>query len=103
MELLLPVALTLFPNMLPSTFADTLKKEERMKKELQMRLAIAGFFQDTMLEMAAGKQGKLREEGAGASEVLATPITPTDMHSHCAVLLLGDRVLRESSFGRAPA
>jgi hypothetical protein len=45
MELLLPVALKLFPNMLPSTFQDTLKEEETLKKELQMRLAVAKFMQ----------------------------------------------------------
>jgi hypothetical protein len=32
MEFLLPVALRLFPNMLPSTFQDNLKKEDNMKK-----------------------------------------------------------------------
>jgi len=43
MELLLPVALKLFPNMLPSTFEDSFKKEESMKRELRMRLAMASF------------------------------------------------------------
>ena len=57
MELLLPVALKLFPNMLPSTFQDDLKKEEAMKAELQMRLAVAGFFQETLQEMAKKKKG----------------------------------------------
>eukprot|EP00889_Picochlorum_renovo_P007674 jgi/Picre1/34704/NNA_002172.t1 len=41
MELLLPVALKLFPNMLPSTFEDKLKKEEDMKKRVAARLEIA--------------------------------------------------------------
>ena len=36
MELLLPVALKVFPNMLPSTFQDNLKKEENMKRELKV-------------------------------------------------------------------
>lgn len=53
MEFLLPFALKLFPNMLPSTFQDELKKEENMKQELQMRLAVAGFLQETLQEMAA--------------------------------------------------
>ena len=48
MEFLLPFALRLFPNMLPSTFQDELKKEENLKKELQMRLAVAGFLQETL-------------------------------------------------------
>jgi len=42
MELLLPVALKLFPNMLPSTFEGSYQKEEAMKRELQTRLAMAG-------------------------------------------------------------
>ena len=52
MEFALPFALKLFPNMLPSTFQDTLKEEEKMKGELQMRLSMAGFFQDTLTELA---------------------------------------------------
>lgn len=63
MELLLPVALKLFPNMLPSTFQDKLKKEEGLKMELQMRLAVAGFFQETLTEMANKKR---EEDGAGS-------------------------------------
>lgn len=46
MELALPFALKLFPNMLPSTFQDSLKEEEKMKGELQMRISMAGFFQE---------------------------------------------------------
>ena len=52
MELLLPVALKLFPNMLPSTFEDKLKKEEELKKRVGARLEIARFLQDTVAEMA---------------------------------------------------
>ena len=66
MELLLPVALKLFPNMLPSTFQDKLKKEEALKMELQMRLAVAGFFQETMTEMA--KKRKDTADGASAGK-----------------------------------
>jgi len=35
MELALPFALKIFPNMLPSTFQDSLKKEEDMKREAE--------------------------------------------------------------------
>ena len=38
MELLLPVALKLFPNMLPSTFQASYQREENMKKQLKLRL-----------------------------------------------------------------
>jgi len=52
MEFALPFALKLFPNMLPSTFQDSLKEEEKMKRELQMRISMAGFFQDTLGQLA---------------------------------------------------
>jgi len=52
MEFALPFALKIFPNMLPSTFQDSLKEEEKMKGELQMRISMAGFFQDTLAELA---------------------------------------------------
>ena len=45
MEFLLPLALKIFPNMLPSTFQDSLKKEEMMKRELRARIEIAGVMQ----------------------------------------------------------
>ncbi|KAK9807532.1 hypothetical protein WJX72_001831 [[Myrmecia] bisecta] len=52
MELLLPVALKLFPNMLPSTFEDKLKKEEELKKRVGVKLEVARFLQGTIQEMA---------------------------------------------------
>ncbi|KAM4808732.1 mitochondrial proton/calcium exchanger protein isoform 2-T2 [Rhinophrynus dorsalis] len=52
MEFLLPVVLKLFPNMLPSTFETTSKKEERLKKELRVKLELAKFLQDTIEEIA---------------------------------------------------
>ncbi len=45
MELLLPVALKLFPNMLPSTFENKLKKEEELKKRIGVKLEVARFLQ----------------------------------------------------------
>ncbi|KAM5192149.1 mitochondrial proton/calcium exchanger protein isoform 1-T1 [Mantella aurantiaca] len=52
MEFLLPVALKLFPDMLPSTFETSSKKDERLKKELRVKLEVAKFLQDTIEEMA---------------------------------------------------
>lgn len=57
MEFALPFALKIFPNLLPSTFQDSLKAEENMKRELQTRIAMAKFFQETMEELA--KEQKL--------------------------------------------
>ena len=46
MEFALPFALRIFPNMLPSTYQDSLKAEESMKRELKSRIAMASFFQE---------------------------------------------------------
>ncbi|KAH9048224.1 LETM1-domain-containing protein [Lactarius hengduanensis] len=50
MEFLLPVALKLFPNMLPSTFEDKFAAEEKARKLLRMRLEMAKFLQETLRE-----------------------------------------------------
>ena len=60
MELLLPVALRLFPNLLPSTFQSAHKREEQLKRELKARLNVASFLQDTVESMA-----KRRVKAAG--------------------------------------
>ena len=39
------MALKLFPNMLPSTFEDKLKKEEEMKRRIGARMELARFLQ----------------------------------------------------------
>ena len=68
MELLLPFALKVFPNMLPSTFQDSLKTEENLKRELKVRLALAGFLKDTLGEIASKKKGGKEGEGEGGKE-----------------------------------
>lgn len=45
LELALPLLLKLFPNMLPSTFEDKLKKEEEVKKRLVIKMEVAKFLQ----------------------------------------------------------
>ncbi|XP_077394313.1 mitochondrial proton/calcium exchanger protein isoform X2 [Festucalex cinctus] len=65
MEFLLPVALKLFPNMLPSTFETQSKKDERLKKELRVKLEMAKFLQDTIEEIALrnkAAEGDVAEE-----------------------------------------
>lgn len=59
MEFLLPVALKLFPNMLPSTFETKSKKEERLKTELRVKLEMAKFLQDTIEEIALRNKAAL--------------------------------------------
>ncbi|TIB00743.1 hypothetical protein E3P92_00221 [Wallemia ichthyophaga] len=50
MELFLPVALKLFPNMLPSTFEDKFAADEKKRKLLRVRLEMAKFLQETIKE-----------------------------------------------------
>lgn len=52
MELLLPVALKLFPGMLPSTFASVDEKENKMRRQLKAKLEYAKFLQKTLDEMS---------------------------------------------------
>ncbi|XP_014671706.1 PREDICTED: LETM1 and EF-hand domain-containing protein 1, mitochondrial-like [Priapulus caudatus] len=55
MEFLLPVAVKLFPNMLPSTFQTYDKKQENMKRQLKVKIEMAKFLQDTIEEMGLRK------------------------------------------------
>ncbi|VEU34439.1 unnamed protein product [Pseudo-nitzschia multistriata] len=68
MEFALPFALKIFPNMLPSTFQDSLKNEENMKRELQSRIAMAEFFQETMERLAKEQKRIAAKQKDGEDE-----------------------------------
>mmetsp|Transcript_4731 Transcript_4731/g.6704 ORF Transcript_4731/g.6704 Transcript_4731/m.6704 type:complete len:700 (-) Transcript_4731:1573-3672(-) len=51
LEFLLPVALYFFPSMLPSTFQDSTKKEEKERATLRARIALTGFLGDALAEI----------------------------------------------------
>jgi LETM1 and EF-hand domain-containing protein 1 len=51
MEFLLPFALKMFPNMLPSTYKHNFQREEDMKRQLQLRVSLAEFLQETVKEV----------------------------------------------------
>ncbi|XP_074332132.1 uncharacterized protein LOC141668963 [Apium graveolens] len=70
MEFLLPVALKLFPNMLPSTFQDKMKEQEALKKKLYARIEYAKFLQDTVKEMAKEVQNSRSGEAKKTAEDL---------------------------------
>jgi LETM1 and EF-hand domain-containing protein 1 len=53
MELALPLLLKIFPNMLPSTFEDKMKKEEELKRRLAVKLEVAGFLQAGLMRTGA--------------------------------------------------
>uniref|UniRef100_A0A1D1XQF2 LETM1 and EF-hand domain-containing protein 1, mitochondrial n=1 Tax=Anthurium amnicola TaxID=1678845 RepID=A0A1D1XQF2_9ARAE len=74
MEFLLPVFLKLFPNMLPSTFQDKMKEEEKMKRKLNARIEYAKFLQDTAQEMARevqkSRSGEIKQTAEDLDEFL---------------------------------
>ncbi|RKP20655.1 LETM1-domain-containing protein [Rozella allomycis CSF55] len=69
LELLLPVALKLFPNMLPSTFEDQHKKEEERKKQLKVKIEMASFLQDIVKTMAVDKNSEKSRAAQDFSEL----------------------------------
>ena len=52
MEFLLPVALKLFPGMLPSTFTTKTERENKFRQKLVAKIEYAKFLQKTLDEMA---------------------------------------------------
>jgi LETM1 and EF-hand domain-containing protein 1 len=80
MEFALPFALKIWPNMLPSTFQDSLKEEENMKNELKTRIAMAEFFQETLQDLAkeqkkaaANRKKALKQENDNDSSATTQP------------------------------
>ncbi|XP_058062807.1 mitochondrial proton/calcium exchanger protein [Anopheles bellator] len=52
MELLLPIAIKLFPGMLPSTFQTATEREDKIKQNLKVKLEMAKFLQKTLDDMS---------------------------------------------------
>ncbi|KZP01258.1 LETM1-domain-containing protein [Calocera viscosa TUFC12733] len=61
MEFLLPVALKLFPNMLPSTFEDKFAADEKARKLLRVRIEMAKFLQETLRETGVKGAAKVAD------------------------------------------
>lgn len=62
MEFLLPVALAVFPGMLPSTYTTSKKRQETMKRKLRARVEMASFLQDVLEEAAEEIKTKSNEK-----------------------------------------
>ncbi|XP_026470384.1 mitochondrial proton/calcium exchanger protein-like [Ctenocephalides felis] len=81
MELLLPVAIKLFPGMLPSTFQTATEREDKLKQSLKVKLEMAKFLTETLDDMTLQHKDhrselakefsiwftKMRQSGAQAS------------------------------------
>ncbi|XP_066909089.1 mitochondrial proton/calcium exchanger protein [Halyomorpha halys] len=57
MELALPIFIKLFPGMLPSTFQTSSDQEDKIKKNLKVKLEMTKFLQQTLDEMAVSSKG----------------------------------------------
>ncbi|KAK5970852.1 hypothetical protein GCK32_005244, partial [Trichostrongylus colubriformis] len=69
MELALPIFIKLFPNMLPSTFQESSKEEEKIRKQVKVKVEMAKFLQDTIEEIALERRSKAMEsKGSKALE-----------------------------------
>jgi LETM1 and EF-hand domain-containing protein 1 len=64
MEFLLPVALKLFPGMLPSTFTTRSEQESKMRRTLKAKLEYAKFLQETLDEMGPRSSSSRRSNSA---------------------------------------
>eukprot|EP00510_Aplanochytrium_minuta_P003797 CAMPEP_0184010168 /NCGR_PEP_ID=MMETSP0954-20121128/3050_1 /TAXON_ID=627963 /ORGANISM="Aplanochytrium sp, Strain PBS07" /LENGTH=713 /DNA_ID=CAMNT_0026289701 /DNA_START=890 /DNA_END=3031 /DNA_ORIENTATION=- len=62
MEFLLPVAVKIFPNLLPSTFQSKNADEEKNRNLMKLRIEYVGFFQEMSEEMARRAAKKSRKE-----------------------------------------
>ncbi|KJH44577.1 LETM1-like protein [Dictyocaulus viviparus] len=61
MELALPIFIKLFPNMLPSTFQESGKEEEKLRKQVKVKVEMAKFLQDTIEEIALERRSNATE------------------------------------------
>ena len=52
MEFLLPIAIKIFPGLLPSTFQTATEKEDKLKQALKIKIEMAKFLQKTLDDMA---------------------------------------------------
>ncbi|KAF9414406.1 hypothetical protein BGZ94_000402 [Podila epigama] len=88
MEFLLPVALKLFPNMLPSTFEHTSEAVEKKKKLIKMRLEVARFLQQTIEESDNPASSSASPLSSAAAAATARTTTAT-IKSSASVKELG--------------
>lgn len=99
MELLLPVALKLFPSMLPSTFEDKFAAEEKQRKLLRVRLDMAKFLQETLRE--SGLRANAHIVGSDAFKEFFRKVTTTSLLSSHSFLTKSYSQVR--STGEAPS
>ncbi|XP_058805734.1 mitochondrial proton/calcium exchanger protein isoform X2 [Phymastichus coffea] len=68
MEFLLPVAIKIFPGLLPSTFQTATEKEDKLKQALKVKIEMAKFLQKTLDEMAVQSSNHRSEKAKEFAE-----------------------------------
>lgn len=68
MELLLPLAIKLFPGMLPSTFQSASEKDNKLKQNFKMKIEMAKFLQKTLDDMTVQSKTHRSEAAKEFSE-----------------------------------
>ncbi|XP_058822009.1 mitochondrial proton/calcium exchanger protein isoform X2 [Topomyia yanbarensis] len=71
MELLLPLAIKLFPGMLPSTFQTATEQEDKIKQNLKVKLEMAKFLQKTLDDMTVQNKEHRSQAAKDFSEFFA--------------------------------
>ncbi|KAI8871641.1 LETM1-domain-containing protein [Ramicandelaber brevisporus] len=84
MELLLPVAIKLFPNMMPSTYESASEREKKAKKQSDIRLEVSKLLRESMAESIkskaaakAAKKQQQQQQSATTEAATATTATTT--------------------------
>ncbi|EEB13424.1 leucine zipper-EF-hand-containing transmembrane protein 1, putative [Pediculus humanus corporis] len=100
MELLLPVAIKLFPNMLPSTFQTATERDDKLKQSLKVRLEMAKFLQTTLDDMSVQSKDKNNEAAKEFTEFFKKIRTSGEAPSNEAIIkfstLFEDEIILDS-------
>lgn len=81
MELLLPIAIKLFPGMLPSTFQSQSDEDKKIKQNLKVKIEMAKFLQKTLDDMTVQHKNHRSEAAKEFSEFFQRLRTAGDMAS----------------------
>ena len=88
MEIFLPVALKLFPNMLPSQFADATQVADKKKRRFKARLETARFLQECLHKDIESLQASTKKDDGG----------PMDLSEFIARVRAGQEIPNELIF-----
>jgi LETM1 and EF-hand domain-containing protein 1 len=67
-EVFLPLAIKIFPNMLPTQFRDQATEEDKKTAQLKVKIEMARFLQETVENMAVEQVGKGKQQKKDAEE-----------------------------------